>query len=64
MRAIPNANSHVLCAVLTWHLCKKGLGFEDSKPAASDHKAPLPPTSEPGKADEDNTEGDTMNSRL
>ena len=29
MRAVPNMSSHVLCAVITWHFCKKSLGFDD-----------------------------------
>ncbi|KAL8617645.1 hypothetical protein ACOMHN_047891 [Nucella lapillus] len=34
MRAVPNMSSHVLCAVVTWHFCRKSLGFDQ------------PPTSE------------------
>ena len=65
MRAIPNANSHVLCAVLTWHLCKKWLGFEDARmPSADRKKSDLSHTNLPGKADEENREEDTMNCRL
>ncbi|XP_076442032.1 excitatory amino acid transporter-like isoform X2 [Babylonia areolata] len=35
MRAVPNMSSHVLCAVITWHFCRKSLGF-DQQGAAPD----------------------------
>ena len=25
MRALPNVDSHIMCAILTWHVCEKTL---------------------------------------
>ncbi|KAK7504817.1 hypothetical protein BaRGS_00003845 [Batillaria attramentaria] len=38
MRAVPNMVSHVLCGVLTWHLCKASLGFERRQSVLEPHE--------------------------